>query len=111
MPSFQIHRLKENARQQFRQAPHTSGSTSVKPKDYEPGSSHEAPTVYALWATLRDTEDRLQVGDLLESEGGELRIYKYVGFEEAKWVLPEVKTGMDHVALAGGAEKTAVAKS
>jgi hypothetical protein len=26
---------------------------------------------------------------LLEAEDGKLSIFKYVGFEEAKWVLPE----------------------
>jgi len=31
------------------------------------------------------------VGDLLESADGQLRICKYVGFEPAQWVLPEVK--------------------
>jgi len=30
-------------------------------------------------------------GDLLEAENGALRIYKFVGFEEAQWVLPEAK--------------------
>ncbi len=37
MPVYQIHRLKETQRQQFRWAPHTSGVTIVKPKDYEKG--------------------------------------------------------------------------
>jgi hypothetical protein len=31
------------------------------------------------------------VGDLLETEDGQLRICKYVGFEPAQWVLPEPK--------------------
>jgi hypothetical protein len=29
------------------------------------------------------------VGDILENELGEIRLYKYIGFEEAKWVVPE----------------------
>jgi hypothetical protein len=29
------------------------------------------------------------VGDLLETETGDLRICKYVGFEPAKWFVPE----------------------
>jgi hypothetical protein len=89
MPVYQIHRLKESHRPQFRAAPHTSGATIAKPKDYEPGSSVEADSPYAAWTALRDGEQALLVGDILEAPGGELRIYKYVGFEEARWFVPE----------------------
>ena len=91
MSVYRIHRMKESTRQQFRWAPHTIGITNVKPKDYEPASTVEAPTPYAVWIQLKDTPEPLQVGDILESESGELRIYKYVGFEEAQWFVPEVK--------------------
>ena len=89
MPSYQIHRMKDSHRQQFRWAPHTSGITIVKPKDYEPGSKAEGPSPYAVWLALRETELALQVGDLVETEAGELRILKYIGFEEARWYVPE----------------------
>jgi hypothetical protein len=89
MPAYQIHRLKESQRQQFRWAPHTSGVTIAKPKDYERGALTEAASPYAVWLALRDTEEQLQVGDLLELESGDLRIYKYIGFEEALWFVPE----------------------
>jgi hypothetical protein len=89
MPAYQIHRMKEHHRQQFRWAPHTSGTTVVKPRDYEPGTVAEAASPYAVWLMLRDTEQPLGVGDLLESAGGELRIYKYIGFEEARWFVHE----------------------
>jgi len=87
--------MKESSRQQFRWAPHTIGITSVKPKDYEITLTVEASTPYAVWMELRDSPDSLQIGDILESEGGQLRIYKYVGLEEAQWVLPEMKTAAD----------------
>lgn len=89
--TYNIHRLKESARQQFRWAPHTIGVTNVRPKDYEPGITVEAATPYAIWIQLKDTPEALQVGDILEGGGGELRIYKYVGFEEAQWIVPELK--------------------
>ena len=89
MPAYQIHRLKDNQRQHFRWAPHTSGVTIAKPKDYEPGQAAEGPSPYAVWLVLRGTEHALQVGDLLEVENGELRILKYIGFEEARWYVPE----------------------
>ncbi|HTR34876.1 MAG TPA: hypothetical protein VMH80_03165 [Bryobacteraceae bacterium] len=89
MPAYQIHRLKETQRQQFRWAPHTSGLTIAKPKDYEPGNAVEASSPYALWLALRDQEHPLEVGDLVEGEDGNLRIFKYIGFEEARWYVPE----------------------
>jgi hypothetical protein len=101
MAVFRIHRMKDNVRQLFRWAPHTIGATRVKPKDYEPDESVEAPNWYAAWMALRRTPSPLDVGDILESEGGELRICKYVGFEEAEWQLPEPKPGIEATAASG----------
>ena len=90
MPAYQIHRLKEASRQQFRWAAHASGVSVAKPKDYEKGPLMDAASPYALWMALRGTDDALQLGDLLESpHAGALRIFKYVGFEEARWHVPE----------------------
>ena len=88
MPLYQIHRMKDAPRQQFRWAPHTSGVTIAKPKDYECGATVEARTAYAAWVGLRGSATALDIGDILESEG-ELRILKYIGFEEARWFVPE----------------------
>jgi hypothetical protein len=92
MPAYRIHRLKERQRQQYRWAPHTSGAASAKPGDYQENGSVEAPSAYGAWALLRDSDQALAVGDLLESEEGKLYICKYIGFEEARWALPEVQT-------------------
>ncbi len=92
MPSYRIHRLKEHLHQSFRLAPHVSGSANVKPRDYEPGDSIDASSPYAAFFALKETAEPLAPGDLLESEEGALRIYKFVGFEEAQWVLPEAKS-------------------
>jgi hypothetical protein len=107
MPTYRIHRLKDHLRQQVRFAPHVSGIATVKPRDYHPldpaaapneahdeapaGTQVEAPTPYAAFFALRDSGTPLEVGDLLEAPDGSLRIFKFVGFEEAQWVLPEVK--------------------
>jgi hypothetical protein len=91
MAVYRIHRLKDSVRQQFRWAPHAAGVTAVKPKDYEGAATVEAQNCYAAWTALKGTEGALLPGDLLESETGELRIYKYIGFEEAQWQLPEVR--------------------
>jgi hypothetical protein len=102
MAVYRIFRMKENVRQQFRWAPHTIGVSSMKPKDYELVHTVEAQGVYAVWMQLKDGDTPLQVGDILEVEGGELRIYKYVGFEEAQWIMPELKTGLETAPLASG---------
>jgi len=99
MPAYKIFRMKDAPRQQFRWAPHTSGVTQVKPKDYQEDGSVEAFSPYGAWAALKDSSGPLVVGDLLQTESGDLRIYKYVGFEEARWVLPEVKPASDAGAI------------
>ena len=91
MPAYRIHRLKDHLRHQFRYGPHVSGMAGVKPRDYDPGPSIEAPTPYSAYFALRGSETPLEVGDLLEAENGALCIFKFVGFEEARWVLPEAK--------------------
>ena len=99
MPVYHIHRLKETQRQQFRWAPHTSGVSTVKPKDYEKETSIEALTVYSAWEELRRTDRALQVGDILELDSGALHICKYIGFEEARWFVPEVVAVSEPIAI------------
>lgn len=93
MPVFRLHRIKDTPREQFRWSAHSAGATLVKPRDYEPGEEFSAASSYALWASLRETPAALRLGDLLEGPDGSLRIYKYVGFEEAQWQVPAAITG------------------
>jgi hypothetical protein len=118
MPLYRIYRMKDLPRQQFRWAPHTSGATVVKPKDYEPKQGEakqgqecatvEALSPYAAWVVLRGSATPLDIGDILETEG-ELRILKYVGFEEARWYVPEPAAAAaagDHSPVSGEAGAT-----
>ena len=97
MPQFRIHRLKDHLRQNFRFAPHLSGMASLKPRDYETSEVNqceafvEASSPYAAFFALREAVRPIQVGDVLESEDGSLRVFKFVGIEEAQWILPEAK--------------------
>jgi hypothetical protein len=100
MQTYRIHRLKDHLRNQVRFGPHVSGPATVKPRDYQildpkdirAEDQVEAETPYAAFFALRDSAAPLQVGDLLESAAdGSLRIFKFVGFEEAQWALPEPK--------------------
>ncbi|MGA3189173.1 MAG: hypothetical protein ABSF22_18875 [Bryobacteraceae bacterium] len=94
MPSFRIHRLKDHLRQNFRFAPHLSGTALVKPRDYEVEEEEvvEASSPYAAFFALREAPRPIQVGDVLECEDGSLRILKFVGIEEAQWVAPVPET-------------------
>jgi hypothetical protein len=89
MPSYRVYHMKDSLRQQFRWAPHVSGTATVKPRDYEPNGQIEASNEYDAWQALLGSSRPLSVGDLLENEVGQLRICKYVGFEPAQWVQPE----------------------
>ncbi len=111
MLTFQIHRMKEAARQSFRTAPHTAGLALLKPKDYEQGATVEANSPYGAWADLSGSDEPLDVGDVLEAPDSSLKIYKYVGFEDARWVLPEVKTGLETLPVAAGGLPDAAASA
>lgn len=89
MPSYRIHYLKDHLRQSFRHAAHVSGTANVKPRDYAPGETVEAKSPYAAYFELRGSARPIAPGDLLESASGDLRICKFIGFEEARWVFPE----------------------
>jgi hypothetical protein len=106
MPHYRIYRMKDSPRQQFRWAPHLSGCASLKPKEYEPRGEVEARHEYEAWQLLRESDEPLAVGDLLETEDGQLRICKYVGFEPAQWVLPEPKQQAESENAAQPAEST-----
>jgi hypothetical protein len=72
----------------------------LKPRDYSPAETVEAATPYAAYFAMRGAEAPLEPGDVLELETGELRIFKFVGFEEARWTQPEPKAE-----TASGAER------
>ena len=108
MPSFRIYRLRETVSQQFRWAPHVSGATQVKRKDYDEDGRVEAANEYAAWMALKENRP-LKVGDVLESDAGQLRVCKYVGFEAATWIVPEVITGLEGIPAASGPAQPAPA--
>ena len=92
MPMYRVYRMKDVQRQQFRWAPHVAGAAGVKARDYEPEGEVQAESEYDAWSRLRTSARPLAVGDLLESDTGQLRICKYVGFESANWIIAEVKS-------------------
>ena len=107
MPHYRIYRMKDSPRQQFRWAPHLSGCASLKPKEYEARGEVDALHEYDAWQLLRNSDEPLAVGDLLETEDGQLRICKYVGFEPAQWVIPEIRQHVEPETVPQGAEPNA----
>jgi hypothetical protein len=92
MASFRIYRMRPHVKMNFRWAPHVAGLATVKQRDYLPDGEFQSSDEYALWAELRNTEQKLDVGDLVETiteAGGNLKICKFVGFEAAKWAETE----------------------
>jgi len=95
MPLYRIHRIKETQAENFRWAAHTGGLAVVKAKDYEEGVEElNAATPYAAWKMLGEENRPLRPGDLVETvhpeaSAGDLQIVKYIGFEPAKWYVPE----------------------
>src|SRR5919109_4231294 len=89
MRVYRIFRMKDHERQRFRFAPHTSGTMIVKPKDFEERGAVDAATEYAVWSELKRGSEPLDVGDILVAPDESMRILKYVGFEEARWLVPE----------------------
>lgn len=102
MAVYRIFRIKDAPRQQFRWAPHVSGATVVRPRDYEEDATVEAANVYAAWSALHGAPGELRIGDLLAAGDGSLRIVKYVGFEEASWATPEPRLPLPEVSAAAG---------
>lgn len=103
MATYRIHRLRDHLRGPFRFAPHVSGTAMVKPRDYKETEEFvEAGSPYAAFFAMKDSAEPLQLGDLLESDGS-LQIFKFVGFEQAEWVLPEPAAGTPKP-VASGAE-------
>ena len=88
---FRIHRMKDAPRENFRWAAHTGGVAVVKPKDYDADGEVEGATPYAAWQLLKQSDQPLRAGDLLEDASGTLQIAKYIGFEKAQWWVPEPK--------------------
>ncbi len=90
--------MKEGPRENFRWAPHTGGLAVLKPKDYEAADQIDAANPYEAWKLMAEEGRSLRPGDLLEIDGEEggpeqsapaMWIAKYIGFESARWFVPE----------------------
>ena len=118
MPNYRIHRMRDHARASFRNAPHTSGTAQVKPRDFLPVAeidTVEAASPYAAWHALLGADQALTIGDMLEAadgaDMGQLYLCKYVGFDKAQWVKPEATETADVQAANAPAVQAAQAET
>jgi len=72
-------------------APHVSGAVFGEAKDFEQLGQVEGLHEYDAWRAAREAGDPLQVGDLLESDDGRLRICN-TWIRTAEWALPSPST-------------------
>ncbi len=72
----------------------------MKEKDYEAAEEMEAGNPYEIWKSMTIEGRPLHPGDVLErlnfeggsdESAGDLQIAKYIGFEPARWFIPEPK--------------------
>lgn len=114
MPRYRIHRLKDAPRENFRWAAHTGGAAVLKARDYDTAEEIEASNPYELWKTMGERGLSLHPGDVLErldlensstENSGHLQIAKYIGFEPARWFVPEPKPDLANPAPAGDVNK------
>ena len=68
MPIYRIFRMKDSPRQQFRWAPHVSGSATARPKDFEQRGQVEAQNEYDAWRRLRESKERMTTQELVFSK-------------------------------------------
>lgn len=94
---YQVHRIKDLARESFRWSAHTGGTAILKLKDYEPAEQWESATPYAVWKLAAELGKPLHPGDVLEPLDDSrsprpLLIAKYIGFEPAEWFVPTLSS-------------------
>ncbi|MBZ5604275.1 MAG: hypothetical protein LAO79_18390 [Acidobacteriia bacterium] len=100
--------MRDHLRPAFRSAPHVSGTAQLKPRDYEPAETVEAASPYAAFLDMRSSGTPLEVGDVLEDERGMFRVCKFVGFEEAHFMVPEARPLIDVTPEVAPADLTSV---
>jgi len=115
MPHFQLFYLRDVLIQKFRESAPLEKPYSLRPQDYEEGGSIEAPGPYGAWKQLQENSEKgdgrreFGVGDVLESEGSELIVLNYWGFDEAVWRLPHAEPEVSEAA--SNLETSAVSQS
>ena len=91
MPLYRIlYRLPEHAAK-FQEKPPRDPPYLLRESHYEEGLEVEAQTPYELWRKLQEqpeTEDSpraIRVGDAVRTDGGELLVCNFWGFDPAEW--------------------------
>jgi hypothetical protein len=108
MPRYKLFYLRDSLVQRFRESAPKTKPYGLHPRDYEEAGEIEAPGPYGVWKQLREqTGDRASrefgVGDAVETEGSDLIVLNYWGFDEAAWRLPEFGDEVSEIEAQGEA--------
>jgi hypothetical protein len=91
MTRYRVFYLKDRQIPAYRESTPRPQPYHLRPSDYEEGPEIEAPSPYAVWKKLEETEEespnarKMVVGDVLQIDPSSILIMNFWGFDEAKW--------------------------
>jgi hypothetical protein len=91
MTRYRVFYLKDRQIPAYRESTPRPQPYHLRPSDYEEGPEIEAPSPYAVWKTLEETEEQIPaarkmvVGDVLQLDPSSILVMNFWGFDEAKW--------------------------
>jgi hypothetical protein len=94
MTRYRVFYLKDRQIPAYREATPRPQPYHLRPSDYEEGPEIEAPSPYAVWKKLEETEEilnarKMVVGDVLQLDPSSILVMNFWGFDEAKWQEPD----------------------
>jgi hypothetical protein len=89
MKRYRVFYLKDRQIPAYRESTPRPQPYHLRPSDYEEGPEIEAPSPYAVWKTIEETEipnaRKMVVGDVLQLDPSSILVMNFWGFDEAKW--------------------------
>lgn len=92
MPQYQLYRLIDSRRENYKNAAPEPGQTELRSRHYELAGEVEAGSPYQAWRRLRTVGEEpespaaLAVGDVLRNlESDEWLVCNYWGFDPVQW--------------------------
>lgn len=89
MARYRVFYLKDRKIPAYQESTPRPQPYHLRPSDYEEGPEIEAPSPYAVWKTIEETEipnsRKMVVGDVLQLDLSSILVMNFWGFDEAKW--------------------------
>jgi hypothetical protein len=99
MARYRVFYLKDRQIPAYRESTPRPQPYHLRPSDYEEGPEIEAPSPYAVWKKLEETEEeipnarKMVVGDVLQIDPSSILVMNFWGFDEAKWQESDPSSG------------------